>query len=110
MMVTAALLLMAQSPPAVAEAPPDPDIVVIGERLKKVRFKVKRDRKTRLGTCRITRSSGDAALDAMACEAAVACMGSEKASGAAFFACLNPRWKALIQTRKEQLRAPRSGG
>jgi hypothetical protein len=109
MMVAAALLLIAQSPPALAEAPPDQDIVVIGERLKKVRFKVKRDRKTGLGTCRITRSSGDAALDAMACGAAVACMGPDKVSGAAFFQCLNPRWKALIETRKEQLRASRSG-
>jgi len=108
MIIAAALLLIAQPPSEAAETQADQEIVVIGQRLAKVRFKMKRDRKTKLGSCRITRSSGDAALDAMACDAAVACMGTQKVTGAAFLACLTPRWKALLQTRREQLRAARN--
>jgi hypothetical protein len=108
MIAAAALLAFAQPSAQPVEAEPDSDIVIIGERLGKVRFKMKRDRKTGLGTCRISRSSGDSILDKLACDAAVACMGPQKVTGAAFYACLNPRWKAVVQTRKEQLRAARN--
>ncbi|HEY0112370.1 MAG TPA: hypothetical protein VGB59_04380 [Allosphingosinicella sp.] len=106
-MIIAAALLFAQPSAPAAETQPDHEIVVIGERLRKLRFKMKRNRTTMLGSCRITRSSGDAVLDKMACDAAVACMGAKKITGATFNACLNPRWKAIVQTRREQLRAAR---
>jgi hypothetical protein len=108
MIIAAALLALAQPAVPAPETQADQDVVVIGQRLKKVRFKMKRDRKTLLGSCRVTRSSGDLLLDTMACDAAVACMGANKVTGAGFMACLNPSWKALIQKRREQLRAART--
>lgn len=107
MIVAATMLLFAQPAAPAVDAQADQEIVVIGERLKKVKMKMKRDRKTMLGTCRISRSSGDGTLDKMACDAAVACMGSKKITGPAWTACLTPRWKAIVQTRREQLRAAR---
>jgi hypothetical protein len=84
---------------------PEQEIFVIGKRLRSVRFHMKRDRKTMAGSCRITRKSGDLMLDAMVCEAAVACMGNRKISGPDFNSCMTPRWQALTNKRAAQLRA-----
>jgi hypothetical protein len=107
MIVTAALMLFAQPAASAVDAQADQEIVVIGQRLKKVKMKVKRDRKTMLGSCRITRSTGDAILDKMVCDAAVACMGTTKVTGAIWSTCLTPRWKEIVQARRDQLRAAR---
>ena len=106
-MISTALLLLAAQPSAqAAPATADEEIVVIGERLRKVRFKMKRNRKTMVGSCRVTRTSGDAKFDALVCETAVVCMGTTKVTGAAFSACMGPRIKSGVQSRRER-RGPR---
>jgi hypothetical protein len=68
----ALMMLLAQaapSPEPVVDSAPD--ILVVGERLERLRFSatVKRGQVR----CRITRSSGDPALDAIACPAVGEC-------------------------------------
>jgi len=93
-MITALLLTGAQ--PAVAAEPPpaENDIVIIGERVRKIRFRIKLD-KTGRTVCRITRSSGDAEIDALACDAARPCVRPDIVTKAAMTACLEPRWAQL---------------
>jgi hypothetical protein len=108
-LIAAMLFLSAPAVQAVqpgAEASEE-DIVIIGERLRKVRFKLKRDGKAKVGTCRITRASGDPSLDDMVCKAAVDCMGEKKITMAAWTDCMNPQMKTIAQARRDQRRAAR---
>ena len=110
MMAAALLLMTAQVAPPAAVPSVEQEIVVIAQRLRNVRFKMKRDRRTRVGSCRISRSSGDPAIDRLVCDAAVTCMGTAKVQGAVFYSCLTDRWKGILQTRREQLQAARDEG
>lgn len=67
-MIAAILFAMQDAPP---EAPPA-EIVVIGTRLKDWRGTF-RSRAGRI-TCRTTKSTGDAAIDALGCDTMVACL------------------------------------
>jgi len=49
------------------------DIVVNGQRLKRIRVDTRRDRKTGLRRCVVRRTSGDPDLDSAFCEAVLAC-------------------------------------
>jgi hypothetical protein len=91
----AALLLLAGHPavPAAAEPPSaENDIVIIGQRVRKVKFTIKTDRAGHV-VCRIKRSSGDPEIDGLACEAARGCVASR--SKEAMIACLTPRWEQI---------------
>jgi hypothetical protein len=79
----------AASPPAA-----DDDIVIIGRRVRKVKFTIRPDRAGRQ-ICRIKRSSGDPEIDSLACEAARACAGAANGKKEAMLACLTPRWKQI---------------
>lgn len=70
------------------------DIVIIGERIRKVKFRIKLDKAGR-AVCRITRSSGDAEIDGLACDAARPCVRPDIVTKAAMEACLAPRWAQL---------------
>ena len=90
-LVSAAALLgsnqadAAPSPPADAQ-----DIVVTGQRLKRIRLKTKTDRKTGLQRCVVKRTSGDPGLDQGVCDVVLAC--AKTASKAAEMeACVAPR-------------------
>ncbi|HEU0134809.1 MAG TPA: hypothetical protein VFR28_08295, partial [Allosphingosinicella sp.] len=66
-MITALLMIAAQ--PAAAEiVPAENDIVIIGERVRKLKFRIKLDKSGQV-VCRITRSSGDPEIDSLACDA-----------------------------------------
>jgi hypothetical protein len=106
-MIFAAALLLSAQPVQASPAASEEDIVVIGERLRKVRFRMKRDGKAKVGTCRITRPSGDSLLDEMVCKAAVDCMGERKITMAAWTECMNPQMKKIAQARRDQRRAAR---
>ncbi|HEX8239133.1 MAG TPA: hypothetical protein VF574_05265 [Allosphingosinicella sp.] len=90
MLMLAALALAAPpqaSPPRVEE-----DIVIIGQRVRKVKFRIKSDKAGRT-VCRIKRSSGDAEIDGLACEAARGCIASRSES--AMVACLTPKMNQI---------------
>jgi hypothetical protein len=91
----AALLLFAAQPADVVEAAPlENDIVIIGRRVRKIKFRMKLDKAGRV-VCRITRSSGDAEIDAFACDASRPCVRPDIVTKAAMTACLEPRWAQL---------------
>ncbi|HEU0097751.1 MAG TPA: hypothetical protein VFQ67_03155 [Allosphingosinicella sp.] len=92
----AGLLLIAAQPAIPAEAEPaaENDILVIGQRVRKIKFRIKLDKAG--GTvCRITRSSGDAEIDRLACDTARPCVRPDIVTKAAMTACLEPRWAQL---------------
>jgi len=69
------LLLAASDPPA-SDVPANNDIVVIGERMKKIRVATEID-KTGAQKCIVRRSSGDPALDQAFCGAVLTCARTE---------------------------------
>ena len=105
----ALLFLLAAQPPAADAAPTaENDIVVVGQRVRKLKFRLKTD-KAGQPVCRIKRSSGDPDIDSLGCEAARACMNST--TEAAMVACLTPKFNqipaqlpALRQARTERSR------
>jgi hypothetical protein len=107
-MIVALLLVAAQPAAAPPEAAPaGNDIVIIGQKVRKVKFSVKAD-KAGNPVCRIRRSSGDAEIDALACDAGRACAHS--ASQAAMIACITPRWKQIAAQVAERRRLARESG
>ena len=91
MLILALLLSQAEPPASVDEA--EPDILVFGQRLERLRFRARVDRRGRV-RCRVTRSSGDAAFDAVACEAVRDCAARRLESRPAVEACMNAQLRA----------------
>ena len=92
-----AALFIAAGQPAVPAAEPAPagnDIVVIGQRVRKVKFRIRLDKKGK-AACRITRSSGDPEIDGMACDTARPCVRPDIVTEVAITACLTRRWEEL---------------
>lgn len=107
-MIAGLLLLAAQ--PAAAAAEPSPsgnDIVIIGEKVRKLNFRIKLDKAGQV-RCRIIRSSGDPEIDSLACDAARPCVRPDITTRAAMEACLGPRW-AQLPTQIAERRREASG-
>lgn len=105
-----ALLLLAAQPAAAASVQPAPaenDIVVIGRRIRKVRFTLRTDKAGR-AVCRIKRSSGDSDIDSLACDAARACMASTTPE--AMVACLTPKFDRMPEQVAARRRARAESG
>jgi hypothetical protein len=84
----------AAPPPAASEGTAD-DIVVAAQRLGRMRLSVRYDRKGQV-TCRVRRSSGDAATDALACAASRECAGSSVPRKADAQTCVRDRLVARL--------------
>lgn len=104
----AALLLLAAQPAAAAAEPAsaENDIVVIGRRVQKIKFRLKLDKAGKV-VCRITRSSGDPEIDSLACDAARPCVRRDIVTAAAMTACLESRWVQLPAQIAERRRLAR---
>ena len=93
-MIPVALLLVAQ-----AETPTPPDDIVVTARrrdqIKRLRLTTKRDRTTGVVTCRFRRRSGDAAFDALMCDAVRGCIPMVKTE-ADMRACVTPTLEAFV--------------
>lgn len=107
-MILLAALALAAAPEA---SPPlaENDIVVIGQRVRKVKFRIKLDKAGRT-VCRIRRSSGDSEIDSLACDAARPCVRPDIVTKAAMMACLTPRWVQLPAQIAERRRIARESG
>jgi hypothetical protein len=92
-MILLAALALAAAPEA-SPPPPENDILIIGERVRKIKFRIKLDKAGQVA-CRITRSSGDPEIDRLACDAARPCVRPDIVTKAAMQACLEPRWANL---------------
>jgi hypothetical protein len=97
-LLVAALLLQA----APTSAPPD-DVVVIGERMRRLKVSIRTDRKTKTQRCVVKRASGDPVLDARLCEATLAC-AAHLTSVPEMKACLTPTMEAYVAERRERHR------
>lgn len=69
----AALVVLAVAA-APAPAPQPADIVVIAERMQRLKLVTRTDRKTGKLSCLLKRSSGDPAFDALMCRTVLACV------------------------------------
>ncbi|HEX8062312.1 MAG TPA: hypothetical protein VF535_03770 [Allosphingosinicella sp.] len=109
-MIAALLLSSAQPalPAGAAPAAAENDIVIIGEKVRKIKFRIKLD-KAGQAVCRITRSSGDPELDALACDTARPCVRPDIVTKAAMEACLRPRWAQLPARIAERRRSAGQG-
>ncbi len=100
LLLAVALLLPAHvqdAQPAPTTPPPSADeIVVIGERMRRLKLGTKTDRKTGATICVFRRRSGDPAFDAMMCEAVLSCAKTVKTT-AQMEACLGPTVQAYAR-------------
>jgi len=64
------LIAAAQAPVA---APIEEEVVVIGQRVRRISYRVGKDRRTGKVACELLRGSGDALLDTRVCEMARRC-------------------------------------
>ena len=96
-MIALALLAAAATP---APSAATPDIVVVAEKLRKIRLSADSDDQGRITACRVTVSSGDAKLDAYACEATRACATAGVRSGDAVADCVDGRMIAFATNRR----------
>jgi hypothetical protein len=102
-----ALLLALAAQPAAVPPSSENDIVIIGQKVRKMRFRIKLDKAGQIA-CRITRSSGDSEIDRLACDAARPCVRPDIVTKAAMEACLEPRWAQIAELVVARRRA-RSG-
>lgn len=101
-------LAMAQAP---VDAPPvDNEIVVLTERLRSIRLSpgvtIRKSVVTQTSACKIKRSSGDAEVDALACEAVTSCAAQPQPSRKVFNACVEETaLEAIFRLRGERAAA-----
>jgi hypothetical protein len=98
-------LALALAVAAKADAPPPSSeaeqIVITGQRMKRLRVETKTDRKTGVQRCVVKRTSGDPALDGAMCEAVLACAKTARKS-AEMEGCMRPRMEAMARTPARQ--------
>ena len=98
-LLLAALLMT----PALQDAPqPVQEEIVVTARLSAIDVNLQLDRKKRIRSCSIGRSSGDPGFDRTACEATVACARSGIKEAAAMRACVRPPLLAYARTQIAQ--------
>jgi hypothetical protein len=95
-MVPAVITLLAMQAIAMPEAAASDEIVVVGERMRRIRVVTRRDRKTERQRCIVRRSSGDDALDAAVCTATLAC-GETETTADGMAACMRTHMPAIAQ-------------
>lgn len=102
-----ALLLLQGAAPA-AQPPVESEIVVLAERLRTVRIspgvKIRKGVVT-TGTCKVKRSSGDAEIDALACDAVELCATRPAPSRKDFNTCVKTEALASIERLVAERRA-----
>ncbi|WP_298317706.1 hypothetical protein [Reyranella sp.] len=73
MILAFVLAAVVPAPPETGIAPSNDEIVVIGERMRRLKLVTKTDKKTGVKRCVFKRRSGDPALDRLFCNALLAC-------------------------------------
>ena len=91
-----------QPPPAASEEA----IIVVGERMRRLKLHTKTDKKTGSVRCVFKRRSGDEAFDAMMCDAVRGCAATVRTS-AQMEACLKPSLDAFTRALAARLNAQR---
>jgi hypothetical protein len=101
--MTLALLAAAQAAPPLAD-----DIIVLARKMQLIHVSIrapKHDGKLVLGSCKITRPSGIAELDAVPCAAAQACIAENPDTRKALLGCVEQHSQvqldAIVARRRE---------
>jgi hypothetical protein len=107
-MPAAALLLVAAEPSP--DVPVEGEIMVMTERLRSIRLSpgvtIRKGAVTQSSACKIKRSSGDAEIDALACDAVALCAARPQPDRKAFNACVDEEAvDAIIRLRSERAAA-----
>lgn len=103
-------LLMAAG--AASSPPADDEITVIARKMRLIRVSIKapeRNGRLVLERCRISRSSGDAELDAVPCEVTQACMSTRPADRKTLALCVEERSQVRLDEIVARRRAARGG-
>lgn len=96
MMITAMMAQAASQPQIMPTLEPSGDILVIAERMRRVRVVTRHDRKTGVRRCIVRRSSGIDPLDGAVCGATLACAQTEtKLEG--MLTCMRLRMPMIAQ-------------
>lgn len=74
------------------------EIVILGERMRRIRLGTKTDRRTGLTRCVVKRPSGDPSFDTMMCNALLACAKTVRTESQ-MEACMRPSMNAYVQQR-----------
>ncbi len=103
-----AAALWALQAPAVqqADSAPEPEIVIIGERMRRLKLITRTDRKTGVTRCLFKRHSGDQAFDRMMCNAVLTCAETVR-TRRQMEACLAPHISAFAAQLKARREASR---
>ncbi|MDF0486988.1 hypothetical protein PX554_02505 [Sphingomonas sp. H39-1-10] len=91
------MLLAAQAPDTTS------DIVVTGERLRRLRVNANVDRRGRVRRCEIAVSSGDAAIDRQACVSTRDCVATGLRAGAPLADCVDAALIAFVRAERGDL-------
>lgn len=109
MMLPAFVLLAAAQAVPTAEAPLENEIVVMAERLRRIRISpgvtIRKGTVAQTSACKVKRSSGDAALDALACDAVTLCASRPAPSRKIFNTCVEDEAIASIRRLLAERRA-----
>lgn len=108
--LTALALTQAEAPPA--QPANDNEIVVLSEQLRSIRISpgvtIRKGVATQTSACKIKRSSSDAEIDTLACEAVTLCAAKPQPSRKVFNACVEETALEAIYDLKEQRAAARA--
>ena len=92
-----------------APIPPSPEeIVVVGERMRRLKLETRTDRKTGLTKCVFKRRSGDAAFDTLMCDAVLSCARTVT-TRSQMESCIAPRIDAYARDMAQRRTAGRTG-
>lgn len=95
--VIGALLMAVQSAAPVEPSPEE--VVIIGERMRRLKLSTKTDRKTGVTRCVIKRSSGDQGFDAAICQGTLSC-GAWVRTVPQMNACLKPHVERAVRDKR----------
>jgi hypothetical protein len=104
MIATLPVMLLAQTAPP--PPPADSEIMVLAERLRAIKISpgvtIRKGVVTQTSACKVKRSSGDAELDALACEAVTRCAATPQSDRKTFNACVEETALEAIYDLKAQ--------
>lgn len=93
MLAALSALALTQAEAPAAQPANDNEIIVLTERLRSIRLSpgvtIRKSVVAATGTCKIKRSSGDAEVDALACDAVAQCATRPQQSRKAFNTCVD---------------------
>ncbi len=106
MSILAAMVLSLQPPATTLSSPPEEGIVIVGERMRRMKLVTRTDRKSGVSRCVFKRRSGDAEFDNLMCATVLEC-AKTVTTRAQMEACMKPSldaYSSQLMARREAIR------